>query len=106
MCIRDSPRTQEIDLRMFVRQHDTRFADQDLGMADASIGTRHTHRLRSAECLFVKLDSGRRAFDGKIRSRALETLWDCFDCVCHVPILHERSAARIVKKWPATFEHI
>src|SRR3989442_79141 len=50
----------------FVRQHDRRITDLDLGMHDRVVGPREAHQFGRAECLLVKLDGPGRASDDQV----------------------------------------
>src|SRR5690242_16084054 len=71
------------DCRMFVREHDMRVADLDLGMANSPVWSGHTHDLHCAKRLLVELDRVRSAVADHIRCGGVISLWNCFYGACH-----------------------
>src|SRR6266568_3917348 len=49
-------RTACFHLRQFVREHDGRIANSNLGVADLPISFRHAQQFRCAKCLLIELD--------------------------------------------------
>src|SRR3954453_24013547 len=70
-------------LGMFIRHHDRRITDLDLGMADPAVRGRHSHHLCCSEGLLVEIDRLRGAVNDQVRSYCVVSLRNRLDFVRH-----------------------
>src|SRR5436190_4950970 len=72
-------RAEEIHRGEFIREHDARTADPDLGVADRPARAGHAHDLLRAERLLVELDRVRGAADAEVRRDRVIAGWNRLD---------------------------
>src|SRR5258706_219007 len=69
-------RREERHAGHFIRQHDVRIADLDLGMAELALRSRDAQQLLRAERTLVEVDRLRRAADAQVRGDGVVSLRD------------------------------